>query len=69
MKLICNIAGFVEVYDKLIVETDVVKLYKGLNYEIIDIIYFDFTTLKAVEDSEAERLLKENRQQIEQLIK
>jgi hypothetical protein len=69
MKLICNIAGFVEVYDKLIVETDVVKLYKGLNYEIIDIIYFDFTTLKAVEDSEAERLLKENREQIEQLIK
>jgi hypothetical protein len=63
MKLICNIAGFVEVYDKLIVETDVVKLYKGLKYEVIDILYFDFTTLRVVEDSEAERLLKENREQ------
>jgi hypothetical protein len=67
MKLICNIGGFVEVYDKLIVETDIVKLYKGLNYEVIDIIYFDFTTLKVVEDSEAERLLKENREQYEKL--
>jgi hypothetical protein len=63
MKLICNIGGFVEVYDKLIVETDIVKLYKSHTYDVIDIIYFDFTTLRVVEDSEAERLLKENREQ------
>lgn len=67
MKLICNIGGFVEVYDKLIVEPDVVKLYKGDNYEVIDIIYFDFNTLRVVEDSEAERLLKENIEQIQLL--
>jgi hypothetical protein len=64
MKLICNIGGFVEVYDKLIVEPDMVKLYKDNIYDVIDIIYFDFNTLKVVEDSEAERLLKENREQL-----
>lgn len=69
MKLICNIGGFVEVYDKLIVEPDVIKLFKGDKYEIIDIIYFDFTTLKVVEDSEAERLLKEDREQLINLNK
>jgi hypothetical protein len=63
MKLICNIAGFVEVYDKLIVETDIVKLYTGDTYEVIDTNYFDFTTLKVVHDALAEKLFRENRAQ------
>jgi hypothetical protein len=67
MKLICNIAGFVEVYDKLIVETDIVKLYRGDTYEVIDINYFDFTTLKVVDDALAERLFREDRAQYETL--
>jgi hypothetical protein len=67
MKLICNIAGFIEVYDKLIVETDIVKLYTGDTYEVIDILYFDFTTLKVVDDALAERLLTEDRAQYETL--